>query len=269
MSRHSFTLILASLLALSICDFGVTSPVASICSVVWTPSTAHDIFDDILNKSDYKKDVRPVNQSTPADPTTGVIPTKVEINYYVYHIDNIDESNGAYQAQFIFRQKWTDPRLAYANTPQYLNKCNSNRPSSLLVPDSMFDQVWTPDLFIKQELYAKLHEMFHPNRYFKVSPNGEVLFSQRITLTLACPELARLELTKKECDMKVESYGYLDDELSLEWKEEEPIYMAKDIFTPRPYKLEKVTPLRCDTTHSGKTWSCIKGKFSFSKGDKN
>lgn len=137
MARSSVTLILSSLLFLG----ATASPIASICSVVWSPSTSHDLFDGLL-KTGYEKDVRPVNFSAPADPKTGVIPTKVEINYSIFHMDNFDETNGAYQAQFIFRQKWVDPRLAYENSPQYSNKCNENRPASLKVPDSMFDLIW-------------------------------------------------------------------------------------------------------------------------------
>jgi hypothetical protein len=223
--------------------------------VIWDPSASYYIFENIINKPSYIKDVRPINDT---DPTT-----KVKINLFVSHIENVDEDNGAFQVQLIFRQRWSDPRLSYENTPQFQNLCNNNRPTQLLIPDSMVDKIWSPDLFIPQELEAKRHELFHPNRYAKISPNGNVLFSQRITLNLACPQFANSTLTKKECVMKVESYGHVKDEIELDWNEEDPAHFLKDMFVPKRLKLANVTPGRCDSSATNKIWSCIQAKFTF------
>ncbi|OXA57700.1 glycine receptor subunit alpha-3 [Folsomia candida] len=241
------------------------APIASICSFQWTPSSAYDIFKDLINTSGYHKDVRPINASAPFDPTTGATPTTVKVNFFVSTIESIDEVGGSFRVQLLFRQKWLDPRLAYENSFQYQNQCNNNRPSTLRIPDSMIDNVWTPDLYISQELDSKKHGLFHPNQFIKVTPKGNVNFSQRITLTLSCPQLAKSDVVKKECDMSVESYGHLQDELALDWTEEHPVYVEKDIFAPRKYKLDKLTNGRCDTTTSYGVYSCIKAKFHFSR----
>jgi hypothetical protein len=235
-------------------------PIASICSVQWTPSSSYEIFNDLIHNNMYNKDIRPINASD----TTSTA-TNVQVNFYVGQVHSIDKVNGQFKTQFLFRQKWVDSRLAYEDTSKYQNQCNGNKPQRLALPASMFDYIWTPDLYIVQEVESMRHSLFQPNRLVKVYPNGTVLLSQRITVTLACPLFANNDSQSKECDMNIESYGFVKDEIKLDWTDEHPIYVSQDIFIPSGFALKKVTPSKCDTEVPSGIYSCLQGKFFFSK----
>lgn len=159
-----------------------------------------------------------------------------------------------------------DPRLAFENSPQYLNQCNGNRPTKLSLPDSMISDIWTPDLFIVQELKTETHSLYRTNRFVKVSPNGEVMISQKLTMNFACPKLAFNRSKVMECEIDIESYGHNQEEMTMDWMEEHPVHYVKEsLFVPKGFKLDKIEPLRCDTIIPSGKYSCIKGKFFFSK----
>jgi len=66
------------------------------------------------------------------------------------------------------RQRWIDDRLNYT---EYTDDITLNY--------NMFDQLWVPDLFVKNEKKATFHHITVPNRLLKLSPNGQVYYSQR------------------------------------------------------------------------------------------
>ena len=42
-------------------------------------------------------------------------------------------------------------------------------------------QVWMPDTFFRNEKEAKFHDIIQPNLYVRVFPNGDVLYSIRVS----------------------------------------------------------------------------------------
>ena len=44
-------------------------------------------------------------------------------------------------------------------------------------------KVWIPDTFFRNEKEANFHELIHPNLCVRVFPNGDVLYSIRVSLT--------------------------------------------------------------------------------------
>ena len=42
-------------------------------------------------------------------------------------------------------------------------------------------QVWMPDTFFRNEKDAKFHDIIQPNLYVRVFPNGDVLYSIRVS----------------------------------------------------------------------------------------
>lgn len=66
------------------------------------------------------------------------------------------------------RQRWIDDRL---NFTEYKHDITLNY--------NMFDLLWVPDLYVKNEKKATFHEVTVPNRLLKLSPNGQIYYSQR------------------------------------------------------------------------------------------
>jgi hypothetical protein len=78
------------------------------------------------------------------------------------------------------RQMWRDERLAFA---QWVEP-GDNR--NVTLHHKQFDRMWTPDVFIRNLKAGLFHTITVPNRLIRLSPDGTILYSQRLTLTLAC-----------------------------------------------------------------------------------
>ena len=79
------------------------------------------------------------------------------------------------------RQVWKDERLAFLD---YAEATGDNR--SVTLHHKQFDRMWTPDVFIRNLKDGLFHTITVPNRLIRLSPDGTILYSQRLTLTLAC-----------------------------------------------------------------------------------
>ena len=70
-------------------------------------------------------------------------------------------------------------------------------------------QVWMPDTFFRNEKIGRFHNILQPNLYVRVFPNGDVLYSIRVSLTCACSmHLALFPLDKQTCNLDVASCKY-------------------------------------------------------------
>ena len=49
-----------------------------------------------------------------------------------------------------------------------------------------YDLMWTPDVYIVNLKSGLFHKVSTPNRRFRLSPNGLVYYSQRLTVTMYC-----------------------------------------------------------------------------------
>ena len=68
------------------------------------------------------------------------------------------------------------------------------------------DKVWMPDTFFRNEKIGRFHNILQSNLYVRVFPNGDVLYSIRVSLTCACSmHLALFPLDKQTCNLDVAS----------------------------------------------------------------
>lgn len=66
-----------------------------------------------------------------------------------------------------------------------------------------------PDLFFSNEKEGHFHNIIMPNVYIRIFPNGNVLYSIRISLTLSCPMNLKLyPLDKQTCSLRMASCKY-------------------------------------------------------------
>lgn len=67
-----------------------------------------------------------------------------------------------------------------------------------------------PDLFFSNEKEGHFHNIIMPNVYIRIFPYGSVLYSIRISLTLACPMNLKLyPLDRQICSLRMASCEYL------------------------------------------------------------
>ena len=70
-------------------------------------------------------------------------------------------------------------------------------------------KVWMPDTFFRNEKIGRFHNILQSNLYVRVFPNGDVLYSIRVSLTCACSmHLALFPLDKQTCNLDVASCEY-------------------------------------------------------------
>lgn len=62
-------------------------------------------------------------------------------------------------------QKWFDERLVFDDVLNF---------TRLELDDSLFSQVWTPDLYILNEHFSDFHEVMVPNKFVHIYPDGLV-----------------------------------------------------------------------------------------------
>ena len=80
-------------------------------------------------------------------------------------------------------------------------------------------QVWMPDTFFRNEKDGKFHDIIQPNLYVRVFPDGDILYSIRVSLTLACPmNLKLFPLDTQTCHLTIASYGWTERDLQYIWK---------------------------------------------------
>ncbi|KAM9413625.1 glycine receptor subunit alphaZ1-like isoform 1-T2 [Salvelinus alpinus] len=160
--------------------------------------------------------------------------------------------NKDYRVNIFLRQQWNDPRLAYSEYPD----------DSLDLDPSMLDSIWKPDLFFANEKGANFHEVTTDNKLLRISKNGNVLYSIRITLVLACPmDLKNFPMDVQTCIMQLESFGYTMNDLIFEWDEKGAVQVADGLTLPQ-FILKEEKDLRYCTKHynTGK-FTCIEARF--------
>jgi len=207
------------------------------------------VLDSILGKG-YDQRIRPSGRND----TDG--PAIINVNIYLRTISRIDDVKMEYSVQVTFREQWNDERLRYFDdTHGHLKYLTLTDPT----------KVWMPDTFFRNEKEARRHEIIVPNVYVRIFPNGEILYSIRISLTLACPMDLRLyPLDKQVCVLQIASYGWAKDDLIYKWKEKDPVQVVKDLHLPR-FTLEQYKSAYCDVKTNTGEYSCLKVELIFKR----
>ncbi|VDN10155.1 unnamed protein product [Dibothriocephalus latus] len=158
-------------------------------------------------------------------PTEGLqTPTIVNVAIKILAITSVDVINMQYTADMILVQTWTDPRLRWENNVEF----GGFRDNLLLT--AKHDELWIPDLFFRNGKEGFMYRMTMPNYMIRVSPSGRVIYSQKITMNLACQMYLRnFPMDRQYCDMDIGSYGYTIDQLKFVWDEDKPLTFADDM----------------------------------------
>lgn len=203
------------------------------------------ILKHLLNSETNNPGIRPsVNGS--AQPVT------VTYNMYIRSIDNLDELNMECSVQVTFRQQWNDERLRFRNPSsiQYLTLADPSR-------------IWTSDAFFSNEKNGHFHNIVKPNTLLRIYPNGDVLYSVRLSLTLRCPmDLRYYPMDRQIVSLIVASYGYTTEDVIYLWKIGDPVQVSKNLNLSK-FTLEKFSTDYCTSRTNTGEYSCLKLDLKF------
>jgi cation transporter family protein len=198
------------------------------------------LIDDLTEHMDFR--VRPNVDGGPV---------AVYVSIYVVSFGSISEVDMDYSMDVYLREKWVDHRLQYSNT---------TRP--IVINERLIPKMWTPDLFFPTEKKASFHTVTVPNKLMRIYPNGTVVYSMRLTLTLACPmDLTAFPMDSQTCDIQVESYTLDQSDMVLLWEDNDPIEFTHEISLPQ-FDLLADEIIDCEM-HTYKTgrFPCVKAHF--------
>jgi len=202
-------------------------------------------------------------------------PVHVKVNAYVrdiLEIKAVDNNLYDWTLDLTFRQKWNDKRLAFDVThhPDFKHM-------TLNAVEGM-KSIWKPDTFFSQSIRGEFHTITTPNSLIWVYPNGDVLYSTRLSVTLRCKHIPTTETPEKKeegeekesdlvCPLRLSTYAFTTEKLVYEWDEDETtkksIEVTDTLYLPH-YTLDKVvTELRTGHTRIG-DWSGLVANFHFS-----
>ncbi|XP_035697889.1 glycine receptor subunit alpha-2-like isoform X1 [Branchiostoma floridae] len=217
-----------------------------------SPST---FLDDLL--CNYDKRIRPDFKGPSVN---------VSCDIYVNSFDSISETTMDYRLNIFLRQTWTDRRLAFEENEEM------GYSDSLSLDPSLLKKIWVPDTFFTNEKGANFHYVTTENKLLRVNSKGEILYSIRLTLTLACPmKLQRFPMDQQVCPMKLESYGMTTDDMRLQWnylkkngEEQNPVQIADDLELPQ-FRIVSIRYTQYTMDYSTGSYSRMRAEFTLER----
>ncbi|XP_071440835.1 glutamate-gated chloride channel-like [Hetaerina americana] len=238
-----------------------TFVIAGVAAVRKDPRNAEaEIIKLLLNPERYDKRIRP-----PGDNTTNVTlfdqpqkvtgdPVIVKVNAFIRSVGQIDDRNKEYRVSMTLRQNWNDKRLKFSphDDLKYI----------LLTSD---EDIWSPDLFFSNEKEGHIHELLHRNSLVRISPEGDVLYSTRVSLKLSCPmDLTNFPMDKQTCFIRMASYAYTTNDLIFLWKDDDPVQSVVDL-DMSPFVMQGFGIDYCNSKTSTGEYSCLRTEFLFKR----
>ncbi|XP_064652877.1 glycine receptor subunit alpha-2-like isoform X2 [Lineus longissimus] len=206
------------------------------------PTTAW--FEDILLDGYEKRDPPSEFQDHPV---------MVKLGIYLNSFDAISEQSMDYSINIYLREEWNDPRLKFTPFP-------GKGKQVLKLADYMWDKLWVPDVFFRNEKQAQFHYVTRPNRLMRLYEDGTVYYASKITTTLACPmKLHKYPLDTQICPLQIESFGYTSDVLLYKWREK-TVEMEDELILPQ-FKLIKYILVDCSQNYSTGYYPCLQIDF--------
>ncbi|XP_030836040.1 gamma-aminobutyric acid receptor subunit alpha-2 [Strongylocentrotus purpuratus] len=136
-------------------------------------------------------------------------PVIVRSDIFVLSIGPVIEINMEFQVDMFFRQRWNDPRL----------KFNVTTFDELRLNTVMLETIWYPDTYFYNGKEAIKHSVTTPNRMFRISPEGNILYTSRLTVVAACMmDLRKYPMDTQVCPLSFGSNSYSEEDVIYAWK---------------------------------------------------
>ncbi|XP_039622453.1 gamma-aminobutyric acid receptor subunit alpha-3 [Polypterus senegalus] len=153
-------------------------------------------------------------------PGLGESVTKVATDIYVTSFGPVSDTDMEYTIDVFFRQRWNDERLKF------------NGPMKILPLNNLLaSNIWTPDTFFHNGKKSVAHNMTTPNKLLRLTENGTLLYTMRLTIHAECPmHLEDFPMDAHACPLKFGSYAYTNSEVVYTWThgQEKSVVVAED-----------------------------------------
>ncbi|CAB0035819.1 unnamed protein product, partial [Trichogramma brassicae] len=136
-------------------------------------------------------------------------PTIVKTNILIRSMGPISELDMDYSMDCYFRQYWRDSRLSFLGPIK-----------SLSLSIKMLERIWRPDTYFYNGKHSYVHTITVPNKLLRISQEGDILYSMRLTIKAKCTmDLRNFPMDRQSCPLILGSYAYTSGELVYEWKD--------------------------------------------------
>ncbi|XP_036149128.1 gamma-aminobutyric acid receptor alpha-like isoform X3 [Monomorium pharaonis] len=125
-------------------------------------------------------------------PTHGKgVPTVVKINILIKSMGPVSELDMDYSMDCYFRQSWRDSRLSFLGPIK-----------SLSLSIKMLERIWRPDTYFYNGKNSYVHTITVPNKLLRITQDGDILYSMRLTIKAKCPmELRNFPMDRQFCPL--------------------------------------------------------------------
>ncbi|XP_073999956.1 gamma-aminobutyric acid receptor subunit alpha-6 [Rhodnius prolixus] len=135
-------------------------------------------------------------------------PTVIKTNMLIKSMGPVSELDMDYSMDCYFRQYWRDPRLSFLGPIQ-----------SLSLSIKMLERIWRPDTYFYNGKHSYVHTITVPNKLLRISQEGDILYSMRLTIKAKCPmELHNFPMDRQSCPLILGSYAYPTRQLVYQWQ---------------------------------------------------
>uniref|UniRef100_A0A182FK43 Uncharacterized protein n=3 Tax=Anopheles albimanus TaxID=7167 RepID=A0A182FK43_ANOAL len=147
-------------------------------------------------------------------PTHGQgVPTVVQTNILIRSMGPVSELDMDYSMDCYFRQYWRDKRLSFHGPIK-----------SLSLSIKMLERIWRPDTYFYNGKHSHVHTITVPNKLLRLSQDGEILYSMRLTIKASClMQLRSFPMDRQSCPLVLGSYAYSRQQLIYRWKDEDSV----------------------------------------------
>lgn len=214
MKKHTIYILLLSLVAM-LAQYSASQTI--------TYETIGSLYDGMLQG--YNKNIRPGQH---------IVPVKVGITIHVLSISKVDDAAQEFHWDMYFRQFWNDERLSFENkgAPAKVDK---------LASAVLKTKVWVPDPFFANQKEGHVLDNPADNTLFRISRNGDVLYSSRQLVRTSCPmDLRNYPFDTQQCSLEIESFAHTTNDINYYWREgNSSVTLNADLQVPN-FKLEKM-----------------------------
>uniref|UniRef100_A0AC35U6C1 Neur_chan_LBD domain-containing protein n=1 Tax=Rhabditophanes sp. KR3021 TaxID=114890 RepID=A0AC35U6C1_9BILA len=173
----------------------------------------HDSIFEQGETRDFLQFLRRIKYDHRQCPYNDKEPVTVDVSVLVSNIRAVSEVTMDYALELFYREAWVDKRLDYDKT-LFKNK------TEIALHESYTNFIWHPDTFMPNAIASKnpQKQSISHRSLLRLSDNGQILYSRRISIVAECPmDLTLFPFDKQICKLGIESYGYTADQVLYKW----------------------------------------------------
>ncbi|CAI4230710.1 unnamed protein product [Auanema sp. JU1783] len=184
-------------------------------------------FHELLKRQSLRPPTASVNQSL-----------DVKLGIYIESLGNFESTDMSFEVDLYIYMSWRDRRLKHPG-PDFV----------MINDDRIRRDLWVPDLYFANARHATFQQVMQPNFNMFVAPSGQVAYSARCTLTVACSlDLRYYPMDNQICSIRTLSYAYIAKQVNVTWFDVNPITYNPEIALPEFY-ITNVQESYCNGTY--------------------